>query len=190
LGAIHAVGICHRDVKPGNIMIDRGMNAKITDFGIAKLPESELTNTNNLMGTLPYMAPEAFFSSDIDYRADFFSLGVLSYEMLCGRRPFKGNNMVEIGKNICKQRPTEPREMQPDLPVELQNIVANLLKKHPAHRYQRGSEIVTALARHLKQNHPLDTIKRLLKPSRSQVAWNEDDELGVPAEKRRPNTRC
>jgi serine/threonine protein kinase len=188
LDAIHAVGICHRDVKPGNIMIDRDMNVKMTDFGIAKLPESDLTNADNLMGTLPYMAPEAFFSSDIDYRADFFSLGVLAYEMLCGRRPFKGDSMIEIGNNICKLRPTEPRELQPAVPIEAQQLIATLLKKRPEHRFQRGSEIVAELDPHFRQNRALDAIKRLLKPRPALISWNDDSELGQSVEERRPNT--
>ena len=173
LDAIHAVGICHRDVKPGNIMIDRD-----NDFGIAKLPESDLTNADNLMGTLPYMAPEAFFSSDVDYRADFFSLGVLSYELLCGRRPFKGDNMVEIGNNICKLRPAEPQELAPEIPDEIQDVLANLLKKLPEHRFQRGAEVELALEK--RRGGALGTIKRLLRPSVSHVPWGKDSELGKP----------
>ncbi|HAR65170.1 MAG TPA: hypothetical protein DCR55_03025 [Lentisphaeria bacterium] len=145
LKAIHEAGIFHRDIKPENIMIENENNAKVTDFGIAKLPESELTQTSHLMGTLPYMAPEQFASANIGAQADLFSLGVMAYEMICGERPFQCDGLIDYSTAILHELPKSPREFVPDLPDILEYALARLLKKRADERYATASELLRDL---------------------------------------------
>jgi len=143
LAAIHAEGICHRDVKPGNVMVDTDtLLAKISDFGVAQLPESDLTAGSHLLGSPAYMAPEAFACAHVDRRADVFSLGVLAYELFLGERPFWGQNVPLLAKQIPSMRPKAPRKLDPDFPEELQLILARMLKKKPCQRYDSATELV------------------------------------------------
>jgi DNA-binding response OmpR family regulator len=149
LGAIHAHSICHRDVKPSNVLIDGANKAVLTDFGIAHLPNSDVTMTQNILGTPSYMAPEAFLSSRTDHRADLFSLGVLSYELFLGRKPFIANNFVVLGTKVNTETPPEPRVLDPDLPEELQLIIGNLMRKSPDERYGAAAHVVRDLDAYL-----------------------------------------
>jgi len=143
LAAIHAEGICHRDVKPGNVMVDPDtLLAKISDFGVAQLPESDLTVGSHLLGSPAYMAPEAFACARVDRRADIFSLGVLAYELFLGERPFWGQSVPLLAKQIPGMRPKAPRKLDPDFPEELQVILARMLRKKPAQRYDSATELV------------------------------------------------
>jgi len=151
LAAIHEHGICHRDVKAGNIMVNpKTLRVKISDFGIAKLPKSELTDTSILMGSPAYMAPESFVSPDVDARADIFSLGVVAYELFLGTRPFPGENAQVLAYQIQNDRPPEPRKVSPDFPASLQVIVAKMLRKKPGQRYGTARELVHALETYLR----------------------------------------
>ena len=127
----HGNGVVHRDVKPANIMVDAGGNARLTDFGIAHLFEAddgEPTKTGELMGTPAYMAPEQRISArNVDARSDIFSVGVLLYETIVGRKP------------VGHVRP--PSELNPDAPLALNEIVLKCLEHDPAHRYQTVTEL-------------------------------------------------
>jgi DNA-binding response OmpR family regulator len=149
LEAIHAHSICHRDVKPSNVIIDSHNHATLADFGIAHMPNSDVTMTQNILGTPSYMAPEAFISSRIDHRADLFSLGVLSYELFLGRKPFIADNFVVLGTKVNTEAPPEPRILDPDLPEELQLIIANLMRKSPDDRYGAAAHVVRDLDAYL-----------------------------------------
>lgn len=149
LRCIHEWGICHRDVKPSNVMLTRDRNAKLMDFGVAKLPNDELDRNVHLIGSPAYMAPESYLGVDVDARADLFSLGVLGYEILTGRRPFTGDSLDSLGEQIRTRRPTEPRKLDPEFPADLQAILARLLKKNPPDRYQGAAELVEDLNRYL-----------------------------------------
>jgi len=128
LDTVHHLGILHRDIKPENVLVTDDLRIKLTDFGIARIAESNLTITGEIFGSPAYMAPEAFTSmKDIDQRADIFSLGVLSYELLTGEKPFKGDNILDIMESIQDTSPTAPTEIQPDLPVMVQDILAKML---------------------------------------------------------------
>ena len=147
LSAIHGQGICHRDVKPGNIMVDEeNLVAKITDFGVARLPESDMTVDSDLMGSPAYMAPEAFATPQVDHRADIFSLGVVAYELLLGRRPFGGESLATLATQIPAAKPVAPHVLDPGLPPALEPILARMLKKKPKERYARASEVEHDLA--------------------------------------------
>lgn len=149
LGAIHAHGICHRDIKPANILVDGTNTVTITDFGIAHFPDANLTMTGDYLGTPTYSAPEAFSTAKVDRRADFFSLGVLGYELLVGTHPFPNVGIANLEYNIRIGLPMEPRKRRRDFPWPLQTILARLLKKHPKDRYSSAKEIMEALDSYL-----------------------------------------
>lgn len=145
LGAIHEHNICHRDVKPSNVIVGKDNHVVLSDFGIAHLPNSDVTMTHNILGTPSYMAPEAFISARTDLRADLFSLGVLSYELYLGRKPFIADNFVVLGTKVNTETPPEPRTLDPDLPEELQLIIVNLMRKSPEDRYGAAAHVVRDL---------------------------------------------
>lgn len=146
LGAIHDVGVCHRDVKPSNILVNEQLEVKLTDFGIARLPESELTMTTSFVGSPAYMSPEAFVSAKVDYRADLFGFGIMCYELLLGRKPFQGENLPQIMNAIRNQEPPRPESLKPDLDPRLIAMLDNLLQKDPLARYEHIRQAVDILS--------------------------------------------
>ncbi len=150
LSAIHEQGICHRDLKPDNIIVMDGFNAKIMDFGIARIPDSELTMTTDLMGTPYYFSPEALQTSRVDARSDIFSLGILSYELFLGVRPFNESSIFLLGNAIASKKPIEPRKIDPQLPEALQFILAGMMRKHPDMRFKSAAEIVGLLTQFIE----------------------------------------
>jgi serine/threonine protein kinase len=154
-GYAHRRGVVHRDIKPSNILIDEEGWAVVTDFGIAKVQESEvLTQTGSAMGTPTYMSPEQCGGNAIDGRSDQYSLGVVAYEMLTGRPPFTGSTMGLMYSHFHEAVP--PIALQrPDCPEPLQTAVMRMLEKDPAARWPSMEEAVTALgARHLAHDDP------------------------------------
>lgn len=147
LGAVHAKEILHRDIKPGNVIVaTRNGQVKITDFGIARLHDSTLTVSDEVLGTPAYMAPESFNpGGGNDPRSDLFSLGVLSYHLLTGHMPFNGETVAELIGAITSQTPKPLCEWVPDLPVKLVQIVVRMLAKDPAARYPTAADIATEL---------------------------------------------
>ena len=145
LTAIHAHGVCHRDIKPENIIMDQRLNVKVTDFGVARLPNSDLTQVVKILGTPAYMAPEAFLSARVDHRADMFSLGVVAYELLLGKKPFYSKTISGYKRVILNDRPIEPKKLDDTFPLELQCILAKSLKKRPEARFKSATDIVVAL---------------------------------------------
>jgi serine/threonine protein kinase len=142
LAAIHARGITHRDIKPHNILINDQLVAKISDFGIARLPDSELTASGEILGSPAYLAPETFTSAAVDQRADIFSFGILAYELYLGQKPFQADNIPRFAWLIQNEPPVEPRKLDPNFPAALQAMMARMLKKNPAHRYPAAADIV------------------------------------------------
>ena len=150
LSAIHEQGICHRDVKPGNILVDEeNLVTKISDFGVARLPESDMTADSDLMGSPAYMAPEAFSSASVDHRADIFSLGAVAYELWLGRRPFPGQSLAALATQVPGAKPVAPHLILRSFPPALEPILARMLKKRAEHRYERASDVERALAARL-----------------------------------------
>lgn len=145
LGAIHAHGILHRDVKPTNLLVDpQSRQLKFSDFGVARLPESSLTEDCQLLGTPVYMAPEAFLRARCDWRADVFSLGVVAYEFLLGHSPWpKCRNLAAIVCAIQKHRPPAPCSIMPDFPPQLQDVLERALQKNPSDRLCTANDLAT-----------------------------------------------
>lgn len=145
LAEIHRHGICHRDIKPANILLDEELNAKVTDFGIALYPDSELTLSANIIGTPVYLSPEGFKSPKVDPRSDIFSLGTLAYEFFLLGRPFVGDSIGQYAHIIQFERPVEPRKVDPKFPVKLQMILAKMMRKDPDQRYVSANELIAEL---------------------------------------------
>lgn len=137
----HERGIVHRDIKPANVMVLADYRIKVMDFGIARIDSNSMTKTGIAMGTPNYISPEQLRGLAIDRRADLFSLGVVMYEMLLGRRPFKGENITSLIYSILHQEPEKPSIVNPQIPLLFDHIIARSLRKVPGERYQKASEI-------------------------------------------------
>lgn len=143
LAAAHAQGLIHRDVKPGNILLEPPEDrVKITDFGLARAAEDvKLTRTGYVSGTPLYMAPEQALGEDPDHRSDLFSLGAILYEMVAGRPPFDGTSALAILKRITDTKHRPLREIVPDVPEWLTYTIDRLLAKKPADRIQTAAQL-------------------------------------------------
>jgi serine/threonine-protein kinase len=147
LEAAHRAGIVHRDVKPPNVLVPRGGPVKVTDFGIAKaLGSDDLTRTGTVMGTARYLAPEQVNGKPTDARTDVYALGLLLYEMLCGKPPFGGE--TDVATAMARLTTTAPsiRPQRPDAPAALDQIVHRCLARDPARRFASAAEVHVALA--------------------------------------------
>lgn len=141
----HERGIVHRDIKPANVMVLSDYRVKVMDFGIARIDSNSMTKTGIAMGTPNYISPEQLKGLPIDRRADLFSLGVVMYEMLLGRRPFKGENITSLIYSILHHEPEKPSAVNPQIPLLFDHIVMRALKKVPAERYQKAPELMADL---------------------------------------------
>lgn len=141
----HAHGVIHRDVKPANVILTGDGKVKLTDFGIARLDSSNLTQEGQLLGTPNYMAPEQVMGKEVDHRADLFSLGVVLYEMLTGHKPFAGENLTQVSHRIVYETFTPPEKFVRDLPPALRTVLVKALEKNPDDRYSTAGELARDL---------------------------------------------
>jgi eukaryotic-like serine/threonine-protein kinase len=146
LDVAHAAGLVHRDIKPANILLSEDGRVKVGDFGIAKAAESaDLTQEGSFVGTAKYLAPEQVESKPVDGRTDLYSLGVVLYEMLCGRVPFEGDSSSATALARLHQDPQRPRLIRPGIPRPLEAITMRLLARTPDDRYPTAADVRAAL---------------------------------------------
>ena len=144
----HAQGVVHRDVKPGNVLIGPGGAVKVTDFGIAKAAfAGDITTTGKLLGTALYLAPEQVADKPADHRADLYATGVVLYEMLTGRPPFKAETDLATATMRLTQDPRPPGALRAGIPRALEHVVMRALAREPEDRYQSAAEMRAALDR-------------------------------------------
>ena len=142
----HSKGIVHRDVKPSNIMITHDNRVYLMDFGISHIQETErLTLTGMTMGTPEYMSPEQCHGDQVTIQSDIYSLGVILFEMTCGRLPFIGAKPIEIAIKHVQEQPPAPESFRPDIPNGLSALILKCLKKHVADRFHDMQELLDAL---------------------------------------------
>jgi serine/threonine-protein kinase len=150
LAAAHDRGLVHRDVKPANILLDAAGNVRLTDFGLARaVDDTTLTQTGVIAGTPQYMAPEQARGDKVDDRADLFSLGSVLYAMCTGRPPFRAPTTVAVLKRVCDAKARDVRDLNPDVPGWLAEIIEKLHAKKRRDRCRSAAEVAHLLNRHL-----------------------------------------
>lgn len=148
----HKKGIVHRDIKPQNIMLLKNGVIKVMDFGIAKLPNADtITMTDKAIGTVYYISPEQVEGGEIDARSDIYSLGVMMYEMATGQLPFTAETPVSVALMQVNETAVAPRQINPQIPVGLEQIIVRAMEKRPEARYQSAEDMLNHIAR-LKEN--------------------------------------
>ena len=143
LGYAHSQGVVHRDIKPSNILVNDDGRIKISDFGIAHLDSSSLTQLGEIMGSPGYMSPEQFTGEEPDARTDIYAAGVIAYELLTGRKPFTGSN-VEIMRQVIGERPPNPSDFNPKISIQLDWATHKALSKKREDRFQTAREFALA----------------------------------------------
>ena len=198
LSAAHTAGIVHRDIKPENIMLRRDGYVKILDFGLAKLTQQEvslgdaeattkmLVNTSPgiVMGTVAYMSPEQARGLAVDTRTDVWSLGVVLYETLTGRRPFEGATPTDVIISIAERRPAPLARYQPQVPTQLERIVNKALAKNRDERYQTADDLLIDLKnlrRELEVEAEVDRYKQLTPSSQPAAPTSNSEAISSPA---------
>ena len=153
LAYAHAHGIVHRDVKPANIMVTQTGQAKLSDFGIAKLEGTSMTIAGQVMGTPAFMSPEQCTGTGVDARSDIFSLGSVLYTLSAGEKPFPGDTFTSVAYKVVHTQHPPVRDLNPALPEQLDVILARCLAKEPAQRYA-SADVLAADIEYLRASLP------------------------------------
>jgi len=169
----HQNGIVHRDIKPANILLDQKGKPLIVDFGVAHVEMSNLTQSGTIIGTPSYMSPEQVIGKDIDRRSDIFSLGIILYELLTGKKPFEGDHITAIAYKIVNEKPKTLHEQKKNLPKDFEYILEKALAKSPKERYQSCREMA-------------DELNAMLEPTERTVILGKDGKgISVRPEKKK-----
>ncbi|MCK4656559.1 MAG: protein kinase, partial [candidate division Zixibacteria bacterium] len=153
----HESGIVHRDIKPSNVIVDRDGCPRVLDFGLAVERDADkLTQTGSTLGTVGYMSPEQVEGEEVDARSDLFSLGVVLYELVTGRNPFRRDNQTATLKAILQDDPEPAARYKSGVSDELQGVISKLLEKDPALRYQSAAGVISDLKRIERASGPQD----------------------------------
>jgi eukaryotic-like serine/threonine-protein kinase len=143
----HSRGVIHRDVKPSNIMLTQDSDVRIIDFGIALVADSDVSRIEGIAGSPSYMSPEQVQSLELTNRSDLYSLGAVMYELLTGARPFRAGNLQKLLHQIVYATPPPIHTLRPDVPEDLEQVVATALQKEPGKRYKSGLDFAAELTR-------------------------------------------
>jgi serine/threonine protein kinase/tetratricopeptide (TPR) repeat protein len=176
----HTKGVVHRDIKADNIMINSSNQVKVMDFGLAKLKGAlKLTRSSSTVGTLAYMAPEQLQGGESDARSDIFSFGVLLFEMLTGRVPFRGEHEAAMMYSILNEEPESLLKHRPDASPELVHVIKRALEKDPEDRYQNIHDALIDLRRLKKESSKI--YRSAIQPTAPPASAPVDEEQAVPA---------
>ena len=175
IACAHDSYLIHRDLKPQNVMIFEDGRVKITDFGIAvALNSAELTQTNSVMGSVHYLPPEQANGSGATIKSDIYSLGILMYELLTGKLPFKGDNAVEIALKQMRDKIPSIREKNPNIPQSVENIVLKACAKNPKNRYDSAAQMHDDLATCLSEERKNENVLSYEYP---ETEYDEKEEV-------------
>jgi serine/threonine protein kinase len=152
----HRNGLVHRDIKPGNIMFTAEGDVRIVDFGVAQMAGNEEAQIKGLVGSPSYMAPEQMRHGPATIQTDLYSLGVVMYELLSGKRPYYGDNLSKLVHQIIYATPPPLHRLRADVPTVLEEVVGKAIAKDPDKRYQSGIEFATALSQSVRKLDQLD----------------------------------
>ena len=175
LEAAHAQGVIHRDIKPGNIMLNARGDVKVTDFGIARMTTTAETvaQTAAVRGTAAYLSPEQAQGQPVDGRTDIYSLGCVIYEMVAGRPPFTGDSPVTVASKQVLEQPVPPSKLNRDVSPDLDAVILRAMAKNPENRYQTAEELRDDLER-VRRGLPVEATPLLpVAPSATQVIHRE-----------------
>jgi serine/threonine protein kinase len=171
----HSQGIIHRDIKPGNIIVSEDRVLKVMDFGLARrmTDVSNLTQSGEIVGTIAYLPPERFLGKSGDNTSDLYSVGVLLYELLCGKLPFthESGDLVAVMFSHVNDRPKPPRQLNPLVPASLDRIIMKLLDKDPARRYPDATSLIAEL-----KNVQVQLARGSAKTEKPKVEERSDDD--------------
>jgi serine/threonine protein kinase/tetratricopeptide (TPR) repeat protein len=171
LGEAHRAGIIHRDIKSANIAVDRKERIRLLDFGLAaREGDDRITRTGSTLGTVSYMSPEQISGRDVDHRSDLFSLGIVLYELIAGRTPFKRDSEGATLKSIIEDTPEPLTRYKSDVPERLQDIVMKLLDKDKELRYQSAEGVIADLKRLVYDSQPTGRVRSVESKS-SRRSW-------------------
>ena len=175
----HFCAVIHRDVKPANIIISKLGTVKLTDFGIARVEQSDLTEFGVGLGTPAYMSPEQVLGGKLDHRSDIFSLGIVMYQMVTGRKPFVEDDQRSAMEKIREDVAPRPRSINPDVPKDLEAIILRCMEKEPDDRYGSTQELVISLEAVLACTVNQNYRARLLVYLRDHQVLSQDETMAT-----------